>query len=1040
MRRRTSPAGLALAITRVQLAFLVLIAWVGSGAATALQGQSPSADVDTPSLAGKAGTVELPREVYDRLIDAAREPATIFKPAPVSWALGKAVLDVNVDEQGSARVKAQVRLNVLENGWALVPVLGPGTAVDQAEINGSPIQLVTTSHGLAWSTERQGNYELSLSYRVDALASQDGLSLALPVPPASSIVLSGSLPGAHPDLAIIPSAGRKIELAGDRTRFNATLPATQGVQLSWRRGVDRGHSLSRAMYRGKLRSGALRFEGTLTVELFTDDPLALDLLPRDVTLQQVTVDGVEASILTHSRHFATLVQGRGKHTIRAEFEVPLGTGDGPPNVRVQIPSVPVSSFELELPGKKEVTVVPASSVETRAGSNGNTLAVAHVPMTEAVTIGWTEAVPEAIRAETRSSAALYHAAHAEEGVLFVRALVDLDVTRGETGTVTLEVPVGVQVAAVEAPAGGVVDWRLDEAGPDGYRDLTVFLDRKLRGAMALEVRYDRSLPQEEAAQLSLPLLRSADAQRQRGMIALLQSRDLTLEPLADDTVTRVGENQLPAHVRDALELTVAHTFKYVEDPPTLAVRAQRPERRQGRFDVQVDSLVSLGDVTLEGSSTLEVDVKSGSLSDLSLNLPPETHLLSLSGPSVRQHQIEETDDGSVVSIEFTQEMEGQFRIEVGWERILADGEPRVPVPIPSVNGAEVEQGRLAVEALSAVEVQPAKVTALTALDVAELPRRLVLRTTNPILHAYKYVGSDRNLVLGVTRHQVVEVQEAAIDQAHYQTLYTRDGLAVTRARFTVRNSREQFLRLQLPEGSEIWSAFVDGKPEKPARTQDDNGPWHLIQIIHQTRPFPVEVIYETPAAPIQGLGRVRGSLPRPKILVTQTRWDVFVPQGVEYRTPRGTMDVVSAAEPVAEQEMAGLKSSPTTNDQNLDPLHLVVPTAGIRFTFEKLYANQGDDEIGFEIPFATGIGGSLGRFGMFLGTMVLWLGLALALKGHRRLGLVVGGLGLLLIAALAYRFQVEAGAAITLSAVIATVWVGSYLWRQRPSRSGLTPR
>ncbi len=985
-------------------------------------------------VAGSVGTVELPRGVYDRLVDAARDPKQPAKPAPVAWAFGTAEVKVNVDERGAARVDAQVRLSVLENGWALIPVLGAGTAVDEAEVNGSPIQLVTTNQGLAWSTEQRGNYELRLSYRADASASDDGFSLALPMPPASSIVLNGSLSGSHPELAIIPSAGRKIESKGGKTTFNATLPSTQGVQLSWRRAVDRGHALSRAVYRGKLQSGALRFDGTLNVELFTDDPLVLDLLPLNVTLQQVTVDGEEAPIVTRGGSFATIVLGRGKHTIRAGFEVPLGSGEGPPSVRVQIPRVPVSSFELELPGKKEVTVVPASSVDMRAGSGDNTLAVAHVPMTDGVTIGWTEAVPEAIRAETRSSAALYHAAHAEEGVLFVRALVDLEVTRGDMGTVQLEVPTGVQVASVQAPNGGVVDWRLGEPKADGYRDLTIFLDRRLKGAMALEVRFDRSLPQEEPMQMALPLLRSADAQRQRGMVALLQSRDLTLEPMVDDSVTRVGENQLPAHIREALELTVAHTFKYVEDPPSLVVRAERPERRQGRFDVQVDTLVSLGDVTLEGSSTLEIDVKSGSLSDLSLRLPADTHLLSLSGPSVRQHDIEESADGSTVSIEFTQEMDGQFRIEAGWERILTDGEPKVPVPIPSVTGAEVEQGRLAVEALSAVEVQPAEVNSLTVLDIAELPRRLVLRTTNPILHAYKYVGSDRDLVLGVTRHQVVEVQEAAIDRAHYQTLYTRDGLAVTRARFTVRNSREQFLRLRLPEDSEIWSAFVDGKPEKPARTDDDDGRWHLIQIIHQTRPFPVEVIYQTPATPIQGLGRIRGRLPKPKILVTESRWDVFVPRGVTYHKPRGTMEVVATAKPVAEKELEELKAAPSAQDQHLDPLRLMVPTTGLRFSFEKLYANQSDDDIGFEIPYATGLGGSMGRFGMLVGTLFLWLGLLLGRTGRPRPGLAVAAVGLLLTVTLAYRYQVAIGTALTLSAVLAAAWIGYHLWRRRPVR------
>ena len=62
--------------------------------------------------------------------------------------------------------------------------------------------------------------------------------------------------------------------------------------------------------------------------------------------------------------------------------------------------------------------------------------------------------------------------------------------------------------------------------------------------------------------------------------------------------------------------------------------------------------------------------------------------------------------------------------------------------------------------------------------------------------AYKYVRAEPapQLDLAVTRHDVIDVQEATIDEATYTTLYTKDGLAVTTARFFVRNSREQFLR------------------------------------------------------------------------------------------------------------------------------------------------------------------------------------------------------------------------------------------------------
>ena len=108
----------------------------------------------------------------------------------------------------------------------------------------------------------------------------------------------------------------------------------------------------------------------------------------------------------------------------------------------------------------------------------------------------------------------------------------------------------------------------------------------------------------------MPLLISRDVQRQRGMIALLASRELTLDPVGELTASRVGENQLPAFIREGLEKTVAHTFKYSNDAPHLVVLPTVPERVAGKFDAQIDTLVSLGDVAVTLSARLVLNIKS----------------------------------------------------------------------------------------------------------------------------------------------------------------------------------------------------------------------------------------------------------------------------------------------------------------------------------------------------------------------------------------------------------------------------------------------
>lgn len=1021
--------------------------------APSLAAQPPAA---TGAAPGGGGTVEIPLETYNHLLETARSPVREPRPAPAGFALGSAAVDIRVTEAAgrpSAEVRVQLSIRVLEDGWVLIPVLAPGSPVETVQVDGSPVQLLPTPGGLAWSTDRAGTYAMTLAYRVDAARSEAGWSLAVPVPQAAALTLAAVLPGTGLDAAVIPAAGVRSAESNGTTRLTATLPTTSGVQVSWRLPAGPGHTVSRARYAGELAGDAVAFTAELDVELLGTETTTLPLLPRSVTLSAVAVDGAEAPILVEEGRFATRLAGTGRHRVTVGFQVPVDRSQGPPRVVLDLPPVPVSRFELTLPGDKEVSAAPAARVESRR-RDGTTRATVYAPMTERLVLSWAEAVPEEIEAEVRANAGLYQAVRAEEGVLYVRTLVRYEISRGATHVLRLEVPPGVQVNRIDSPSGAVADWRIEGDGDDAPRQATVFLDRDLRGEIVLEVSYDRSLGAVgEAEPLALPLLRALDAQRQRGMVALLSGPSLTLEPVDDGGATRVGENQLPAFVRESLEATVAHTFKYVETPPRLVVRPAVPEREAGRFDVRVDTLVSLSDVTLEGAASIEVDVKAGGLTELRLTLPRDVTLLSLSAPSLRQHTEAGGDGGGPrgIDLAFTREMDGQFRVDLTYERILADGAPEVVVPRVAVPGAEVEQGRIAVEALAAVEVRAARAEQLSALDPGELPRQLLLRTTNPILLAYQYARTEApvELALAVTRHRLLPVQEAAIDEARYRTLVTRDGLAVTAATFSVRNSRKQFLRVDLPAGSEVWSVFVDGKPEKAARAaggdgeESPGGEGVLIKIVTSTRGFPVELVYATPVDAVSGLGRVRAELARPDILVTHSRWDLYLPAGVDYGEPRSNLELAAAGEPVTPGEMAAEMADLAGGETStLAPLRIDVPSSGLRFSAEKLYANQAGDRAWIAVPYATGAGAAMGRALTALGTLLLWLGAGLWLRRPARVpaaaapaAAAVGALLLGLTLGL-YRLSAAPAVATTLAlAVAAALVLAARAWRTRARES-----
>ncbi len=1011
-----------------------LILWTS---ALALITALPQAHAEE-SFGDGSGEVRVPLKVYKELMKAAQHGTGAKAGAPARYAMGEAKMNVQVDKN-SAEVQVELTVKVLEDAWTLVPLLPSGVALTQATENGRATQLVATPEGFAWSGNKKGSYKLALRYQVDIKRAHQGELLPVPVPQATSTQMTATVPSANLDLAVIPSTGLKRTSSGNSTVLSATLPSTNAVQISWRTPSQRGFAMSRATYQGALVEQAVQWRATLDTELFSASG-RIPLLPQSVTLSGLKVDGKPSTVLVENGRFTAILKGRGRHKIEVLFETTVSRQSGPPRTTMDLPQVPISRFDLRLPGKKEVVCQPAANVRTRFDRDG-TVATINAPMTARLTMTWSEAVPEEVREELRANASLYHSFYAEEGVLHGRAQADIEITRGETNIITFASPAGVQINKITAADGSISDWRRKQ------NEVSVFLNRKVRGTYRFDVLYERLTDTGPGATdiLQVPLLSMLKVHRQRGMIALLTTSDFSLKPREQRGVSKVGENQIPAFVRQKIEQTVAHTYKFVDAKEAeLTVQAVPPERKNAKFDAQIDTLISLSDVTMKGSVTVRINVKSGKMDVLRLHLPSDVTLLNLTAPSKRSHTIKSEGGAQLIDLHFTQEMEGEFPVDLDYERIISAEDTETEVPTVAIPSAEPEQGRIAVEALTAVEVQAAKTApSLSSIDVSELPQQLLLKTRNPIRLAYKYVEAEGGhaLALKVTRHKELETQVATIEKAHYRTLFTRDGLAVTTATFVVKNSRKQFLKVCLPGDSEVWSVFVDGKAEKPALAtkSQESGPKCddlnvLIKVINSAQGFPVELVYRSKTAPIGALGSVNAALPRPDMVVTNTRWDLFLPDRLNYRTPDTNMEVLLQARQVPRSTMANELASSKGSKQDTSQLRVAVPMSGVQFSFEKLYANQSDEPASVSIPYASGGGEGVASSLSALGALLFWLGVFFVIWRNERVPLQAAGgvigLGVVIVLVTTYYLGGAFSTALGWSVFCAVVLAGVWAWRR----------
>jgi len=927
------------------------------------------------------GDVRVPLDTYEKMLEQLRQKP---KPAPAGYAIGQSDVQVDIvehDDRTTSRVTVNTTIETLENHWTLIPVLSPGAAITSVKVDGQPAQLIQGAESMYWGTQKAGTSRLSLTYSVDATRSNDGYLLPIPVPKAAATRLTVNFPGEDVELAVVPSADLHTVKNRKNSVTTASIPMTTSVLISWRTPAKQDYLISQAAYSGDYQGDAIVWTADFKIDIFTGESVHLRLMPSVVTLNQVTIDKATATITEENGYFVAITRGRGSHTARVKFQTGIAKDQGPPHSVVYVPRVPVSRFDLSLPGKKEITVSPPTNVVAKTDKE-HTVATAYIPMSDQATFSWVDAVPTEVKTKVSANANIYHIMHAEEGVLHAQAIIVYDITHGETNILSFYVPAIAQVNSITASQGGISDWIVEDTQNKAEKRVSVFLDRKVQGEFSLDVRYEQLTKSADNDSISIPFIKAANIHRQRGMVALLAGPELALKPLQEEGVTKVGENQLPAFVRNSISMTVAHTYKYTGDAVALSATAVAPERKQGKFDAQIDTLISLGEVSMKGSASALVQVKSGALLDLDLRLPDQINILSVAGPSIRSHKVKTDGNQQLIHVEFTQEMDGQFRIELNYEKILGDADPELEVPTVSIDGAEVEHGRIAVEALTAVEVNVAQAQQLTSVDINELPQQLVLKTSNPILLAFKYIRTDPpyRLALKTVRHKELEVQSAAIETAQYQTLVTDDGLAVTTARYWVRNSRRQFLRLDLPTGAEVWSAFVNNLAEKPANAGDTKKTENavLIKLINSTAGFPVEIVYATPIEKMGMLGSVSSRLPQPDMVVTKSIWDVYMPTGPNYHNIDTNMKTILKGAWSNPRRETGENTAAETASRQ--PLRIDVPTEGIHFNFEKLYANQSDDAAYFTIHYASAQGAWIGKLISLAGVLLVWLGIFIMRK------------------------------------------------------------
>ena len=457
-----------------------------------------------------------------------------------------------------------------------------------------------------------------------------------------------------------------------------------------------------------------------------------------------------------------------------------------------------------------------------------------------------------------------------------------------------------------------------------------------------------------------------------GRVAAGHSISMTLFPRPVTTLRLVRQrDDLRLTIEPAVELRGEGSLEGVL-PPSDAVVFRWEKRVDGvsdeaqRIEANVEHTVEVREGGIQGRAAFEVVVEGQPIAELTLELPGTVQGVRVQGPAVRGSK----QTGGEVRVQFAYPVTGRQELELRYD--LGDASAAsFRVPDVSLPAARRLRGNLVVVADPEVEVLPAgPLRGYQAADVADLGAGRSI-PSGTVVFVYSFYEQPLDVGFSVRRHARVPVLASAGERVRARTVVTADGKAVTTFALQVTNNDRQFLRVDVPEGAETWSAFVDGAAVRPA--MDDAG--RLVVPIPKSRraqgqsqSYPVEMTWMWQvASPTGPYGAESYALPQLDIVTTDIQWEIYVPQRYRYFDFGGTLEPGrETAAPLTfdDDETEGLRSAghrappsefPLEVEKNLEesrdkdrtdngflPVRLGVPATGHRLVFQRPLAGASE--------------------------------------------------------------------------------------------------
>jgi hypothetical protein len=881
----------------------------------------------------------LPFGEYLSLLDALAGKKTALAHPATEVALTAAAYQVTVAED-LVQIRLELNAEVLAEGWSEASVNFGDAAISSVTCDTTDVILRSTAPGeyrLGFSKPGKHLVVLELSTRVNT--SPEGRNFRLATPPVGVTRLELTVPGDNQDIVLQPTGVRlpvdpASRVAGS-TRITALVGSTDALSARWAPAagskpdmellasttnataitlqdglVFTDTFLTYEVLRGRLETIRCAIpKGHRVLDLLADARIKNWTVTEEESGQIVTVELVDGSSRTVSLEIHTELDaengarellGRTSDQTFGIHALDVVRESGVLSVRAAAES------ELVIESSQGVARVAEGEVDERIRRPGASYFRYFSPSTARLSVSARPLVPKVLG--THLTQIVFR-----EDQLRIASNFSARIERTGIFEMVFRLPPDFTVESVTGPA--VKEFQVS----DTDNTLTVRLLEKTTGALDISIVLVQPISEQmTTTEWTLTTPEPVGWEFEDGRILVYAPESLEVI-VAEEGSTAVQPDPQPSAAANLGAARLVSSWIYNRRPVSLSITTSR---KPTRLTARIGTLLNVQPSAVRVESTVRYLVEYAGLDTFRIAVPESVAdavqiELDSDGslPPIRQRTRGDAEGGVVtwtvtlqrevlgtVPLRVTYDLPASADAAATWQ--VVSQPPRAIPPYAADSDRSVPLTRVEGEATVIRDRSLAVTAGMTGGDSETIDVRELTALPQNGIAAFRYFQQPVELTLSISKLEIQKVVSTVVSRGLVEIVIDRAGVSTVRARYHLRSSERQRLRIDLPAGLEPLGAGVNSQSVALERLSDvkaETG-WEALAVnVSRTtqadESFSLAFAYRLPLTPPPFTSRggtllirlpMLGGVKTEDIVVQQQRVAVWSP--VEYSfagTPRG---------------------------------------------------------------------------------------------------------------------------------------------------------